>query len=275
MQIIETTIELQEHVKEHKKISFVPTMGNLHNGHLALFNVAFKKSHEMIISIFINPTQFNDQNDFRNYPRTITEDLSLIAENFPSAKVFIPTEKEIYPNSSKKNYELGSIAHELCGKFRPGHFNGVINVIDILLGMIGPSYLILGKKDYQQLCIIEKFCKIAYPEVKIISVDTVRDKNNLALSSRNNLLEDKLKAADLFQILFEASLKIKSIADIEEQTYLAKEKLLQKNWHVDYLEVKTREKLTQPNLDDKALIILAAAYFDKIRLIDNIEFCIE
>ena len=275
MHVIKTVSELKQCLTAFKNISFVPTMCNLHAGHMALFEEAYKKSEGVVFSIFINRIQFNDSNDFINYPRTLANDVSLIKKKFPSAIIFHPEENELYFNHSPKEFALGKVVEDLCGRSRPGHFQGVATIIDIFLAMINPKYLFLGKKDYQQLCVIENFCKIYYPHVTVIPIRTIRDANNLALSSRNNLLKDKMKAANLYKILSQASQAIKSLSDIQQQTKLAKEQLVKENWQNDYVEVRTQKKLTHPKDNDKELIILAAVYCEKIRLIDNIEFCIE
>ena len=185
--------ELADYLLSQKKhpIGFVPTMGSLHQGHLSLINHSKKRCHITVCSIFVNPTQFNNINDFKKYPQNIENDLKLL----DAAKcdiVYTPKYNDVYKENEKvKNYEFNGLERNLEGKHRPGHFNGVATIIEKLLMIIKPDYAFFGEKDLQQLLIIQLLVKRTGMNVEIVGCSTTRDKNGLALSSRNNLLSKK------------------------------------------------------------------------------------
>ena len=277
MHVIHTQNELVETLKKLNNIAFVPTMGNLHDGHLKLIEEALKKTKHVVVSIFINPLQFNSKDDFKNYPRTLNEDL-LMLEKLDVPFVFVPPKENIIDSLQTIEIHLSDIANDLCGKFRPGHFNGVAIIICKLFNLIQPELAFFGKKDFQQLFLIKELVRqLNYP-IHIVAIDTVRYKNGLAMSSRNNLLpeEDRKKAPQLFELLNVMKDKVMqkklSFKEIEED---ADRLLNASGWIVDYLTIRSAKSLKTPVHDEKQLVILGAATLGSVRLIDNIEFCIQ
>ena len=277
MHIINTQNELVETLKKLNNIAFVPTMGNLHKGHLKLVEEALKKTKHVVVSIFINPLQFDSKDDFRNYPRTLDKDL-LMLQKLGVPFVFVPPKENIIDSLQTIEIHLPSIANDLCGRFRPGHFNGVATIICKLFNLIQPEFAFFGRKDFQQLFLIKELVKqLNYP-IHIIAIDTVRDKDGLAMSSRNNLLskEDRKKAPQLFKLLnvmkdkvMQKKLPFKEIEDDADRLLNAS------GWIVDYLTIRSAESLKFAVHDEKQIVILGAATLGSVRLIDNIEFCIQ
>ena len=277
MHIIHTQNELVETLKKLNNIAFVPTMGNLHEGHLKLVEEALKKTKHVVVSIFINPLQFNSKDDFRNYPRTLDKDL-LMLQKLGVPFVFVPPKENIIDSLQTIEIHLPSIANDLCGRFRPSHFNGVATIICKLFNLIQPEFAFFGRKDFQQLFLIKELVKqLNYP-IHIIAIDTVRDKDGLAMSSRNNLLskEDRKKAPQLFKLLNVMKDKVMqkklSFKEIEND---ADRLLNASGWIVDYLTIRSAESLKFAVHDEKQIVILGAATLGSVRLIDNIEFCIQ
>ena len=277
MHVIHTQNVLVETLKKLNNIAFVPTMGNLHDGHLKLIEEALKKTKHVVVSIFINPLQFNSKDDFKNYPRTLDEDL-LMLEKLDVPFVFVPPKENIIDSLQTIEIHLSDIANDLCGRFRPGHFNGVAIIICKLFNLIQPELAFFGKKDFQQLFLIKELVRqLNYP-IHIVAIDTVRYKNGLAMSSRNNLLseEDRKKAPQLFELLNVMKDKVMqkklSFKEIEED---ADRLLNASGWIVDYLTIRSAKSLKTPVHDEKQLVILGAATLGSVRLIDNIEFCIQ
>jgi len=277
MHIIHTQNELVETLKKLNNIAFVPTMGNLHEGHLKLVEEALKKTKHVVVSIFINPLQFDSKDDFRNYPRTLDKDL-LMLQKLGVPFVFVPPKENIIDSLQTIEIHLPSIANDLCGRFRPSHFNGVATIICKLFNLIQPEFAFFGRKDFQQLFLIKELVKqLNYP-IHIIAIDTVRDKDGLAMSSRNNLLskEDRKKAPQLFKLLNVMKDKVMqkklSFKEIEND---ADRLLNASGWIVDYLTIRSAESLKFAVHDEKQIVILGAATLGSIRLIDNIEFCIQ
>ena len=277
MHVIHTQKELVETLKKLTNIAFVPTMGNLHEGHLKLIEEALKKTKYVVVSIFINPLQFNSKDDFKNYPRTLDKDL-LMLQKLGVPFVFVPPKENIIDSLQTIEIHLPSIANDLCGRFRPGHFNGVATIICKLFNLIQPEFAFFGRKDFQQLFLIKELVKqLNYP-IHIIAIDTVRDKDGLAMSSRNNLLskEDRKKAPQLFKLLnvmkdkvMQKKLPFKEIEDDADRLLNAS------GWIVDYLTIRSAESLKFAVHDEKQIVILGAATLGSVRLIDNIEFCIQ
>ena len=277
MRVVHTQTELIEALKILTDIAFVPTMGNLHEGHLKLIEEALKKTKHVVVSIFINPLQFNSKDDFTNYPRTLDEDL-LMLQKLDVPLVFAPSKEDILEPSQTIEIQLPDIANDLCGKFRPGHFNGVATIVCKLFNLIQPELAFFGKKDFQQLFLIKELVKqLSYP-IHIIGIDTVRDKDGLAKSSRNNLLseENRKKASQLFKLMHEmkdkAMQKTSSFKEIEED---AVSLLNASGWRVDYLTIRSAQSLKTPVFNENQMVILGAATLGSVRLIDNIEFCIQ
>jgi len=278
MKIIKDIKSLKTEIKKHKKsgkiIGLVPTMGAIHSGHLSLVKQIRKKADIVITTIFVNKKQFNNLADFEKYPQTIEADIV----NFKSAKVdilFVPENKEIYPDNFVTQIKLDKITDNLCGKTRPGHFDGVALIIVKLFNIITPNLAIFGEKDFQQLQIIRRLVNNLNIETQIIAAKIIREKSGLALSSRNlRLDENSLKKAPLIhQILLKmkqqilAKKNLKSVID-ESSKELAKSGF----GTIDYLEICDEENL-EPikifNSKIKARIFIAV-YLGKVRLIDNI-----
>ena len=278
MYFIQSVEKLKVLIKANNNIAFVPTMGNLHNGHLSLVEKAKSLSSDILVSIFINPSQFNSQEDFNAYPKTLSQDILLLEPFFDDRFiVFSPKEDEILSHKTGTQYNLPEAADDLCGKYRPGHFDGVIQIIDIFFDLIKPRYSVFGKKDYQQLFLIKDFAKIKYPNIKIISQDTIRSSESLALSSRNGLLGLKhlSQATELNFALQELVEMVKLNSDHENAALKIKSLLNKSGWEVEYVAIRRRFDLKEATRADKLLVALVAARLNNVRLIDNIEFCID
>jgi len=266
--------------KQRKTIGFVPTMGNLHAGHLELVNIAKRHADFVVVSIYVNPTQFGANEDLSNYPSTPEEDARLLAEAGADA-LFLPEQETMYPGDldTQTVVYVPKIGDLYCGKDRPEHFYGVTTVVSRLFNMVQPDVAIFGKKDYQQLTIIRRMVEdLAYP-IQVVGVDTVRSKEGLALSSRNGYLTTKqLKTAPMLQqTLQEIALELKqkeavvskrALKEIEDQ---AKAKLKKAGFTPQYMTICRQYDLLPAKKGDKTLVIVAAAYLGKARLIDNLE----
>jgi len=261
-----------------KNIAFVPTMGNLHEGHLSLIDMALLSTKTVVVSIFVNPIQFTSSKDLKSYPRTPNRDIELLTQ-YKNLIVFMPSLEEIYPKYINKNYDLPFIANELCGKSRIGHFNGVITIIDKLFDLVRPRVVIFGKKDYQQLFLVKEFARNNYPKIEIIGGPTIRNKDGLALSSRNNLYSEKqlINAASLYKELQNIVNQIKSSNNNNNRNIIDSsiKKLESQGWDVEYIEIRKVSDLSESSSKDSQLVILGAGIFKDIRLIDSIEFCID
>ncbi|MGI3296314.1 pantoate--beta-alanine ligase [Neisseria sp. SLRRB23] len=274
MQIIHTIQELRAWRKNAGTVAFVPTMGNLHEGHLALVREAKKRADNVVVSIFVNRLQFGQGEDFDKYPRTLQQDVDkLAAEGI--AVVFAPDEKELYPNVEQRyNVEPPHLQNELCGKFRPGHFRGVATVVSKLFNIVAPDVACFGKKDYQQLAVIKGLTEDLNFDIEIVPVDTGRAADGLALSSRNQYLsvEERAEAPRLYRELqaVAESLKQGSLdyAGLEKR---AVQSLTEHGWTVDYVEIRHADTLEVARTGDRRLVVLAAARLGATRLIDNVE----
>jgi pantoate--beta-alanine ligase len=286
MQIIKTAQLLRTRLSKEDAIAFVPTMGNLHEGHLQLVAQAKKENACVVVSIFVNPLQFGANEDFGNYPRTLEADLAKLKAAGADV-VFTPNEIEIYPSFDSSNntsnqtmmVQAPAIANELCGAIRPGHFNGVSTVVLKLFNLIflnGATRKIafFGKKDFQQLFIIRELTHQFNLPIEIIAGETVREADGLAMSSRNSYLTpmDRNEAPRLYKSLHLVADAIKQgnkdFKSIEIQTT---QFLTQLGWIVDYISIRSSKTLLPASPADQQLIVLAAAKLGKTRLIDNIE----
>ena len=286
MQIINTVAELRQALNKpnhQANIGFVPTMGNLHAGHIHLVNLAKQQCNCVVVSIFVNPLQFGANEDLANYPRTLEAD----CEKLKAAgcdMVFAPTVGEMYPQitQSAAGIQLNQsmtivppdIANDLCGASRPGHFAGVATVVAKLFNMVQPQMAFFGKKDFQQLFVIRELVQQFNYPIKIVAGKTVRETSGLALSSRNGYLSaaQKQQAAALNETLHEIALAIQTQnADFESLENAAKTKLNLLGWQVDYVTVRNALNLQPACQADQHLVILAAAKIGNTRLIDNIE----
>ena len=274
MQIIHSIEALRQWRKSAGTVAFVPTMGNLHEGHLALVREAKKRADNVVVSIFVNRLQFGQGEDFDQYPRTLQQDADKL-KGEGVAVVFAPDEKALYPRVAQRyNVEPPNLQNELCGKFRPGHFQGVATVVSKLFNIVEPQLACFGKKDYQQLAVIQGFVEDLNVNIEIVPVDTGRAPDGLALSSRNQYLSEteRAEAPHLYRELCIMAEAIKAgnldYAGLENAATAA---LVQSGWVVDYIEVRHAGSLEVAHAGDKQVVILAAARLGKTRLIDNIE----
>jgi pantoate--beta-alanine ligase len=264
--------------KERSKIGFVPTMGALHQGHISLIEAAKNQNSITVCSIFINPTQFNDPVDFKKYPVTLENDIYLLAAAGCDA-LFLPSVEEIYPKTGKNEkpykYEFGNLENILEGKYRPGHFQGVGMVVHRLLGIVRPTRLYLGQKDYQQCMIIRKLIELIglKESVELVISPTLREPGGLAMSSRNMRLDkaESEKAMAISKNLHMIKEKLRE-GDLTALKKQAQENLEKNGFRVDYVEIADADSLERvENWDGKQkLVALAAAYMNEVRLIDNL-----
>lgn len=267
--------EISSLKKSGKKIAFVPTMGALHEGHLALVSKAKEVADIVIVSIFVNKAQFNDLNDYKNYPKTLETDLEKL-ENLNVDFVFAPDSNEIYNDDLAFKIEVKKYADVLCGATRPGHFDGVALIITKLFNIIKPDIAIFGQKDFQQVLIVKKLVRDFNFDVEILSHDTMREKSGLAMSSRNSRLNEKQKetAANIYKILNEIKNEINAGKNLENILKINNEKLLEIGFEkIDYLEIREQEnlKLIHDSKNIKNARIFIAAFLNNVRLIDNLK----
>ena len=274
MKIIHTIKELRDWRREAGSVAFVPTMGNLHEGHLALVREAAKRADKVVVSIFVNRLQFGQGEDFDRYPRTLEQDAAKLAGE-GVAVLFAPSEQELYPRVAQQyNVEPPNLQNELCGAFRPGHFRGVATVVAKLFNIVEPDYACFGKKDYQQLAILQGMAADLNFRVEIVPVDIGRAADGLALSSRNQYLSEaeRKQAPQLYRELQAIARAVENgnrdYAALEQQ---AAANLKQAGWQVDYVEIRHAGNLQIAHVGDNELVVLAAARLGNTRLIDNVE----
>lgn len=256
-------------------VAFVPTMGNLHQGHITLVKQAAQKCDHVVVSIFVNPMQFGQNEDLDAYPRTLEADSQALMA--AGAKLlFTPTPAIIYPKGlAQQTYvEVPGISDVLCGASRPGHFRGVATIVCKLFNIVQPDVALFGNKDYQQLLVIKTMVEDLSLPIEIIGVDTIREDSGLAMSSRNGYLtaEEKAAAPALKKAIDAMAQGILQGETLEQVIDLAKASLVAAGFTPDYLEVRHADTLAKAEPQDKALVILAAAYLGKARLIDNLRF---
>ena len=276
MHIFEQIGPLEEYLnscrEDGQNIALVPTMGGLHEGHLKLIDKAKECSDMVVVSVFVNPTQFAENEDFEAYPKTLSEDKKLL-ETIKVDVMFFPLDNEIYPDDSTQDYDVGEIGKILCGISRPIHFNGVAQVVARLLGIVKPDYAVFGEKDYQQLLIINSLVERQGIKTTIVSVPTLRESDGLALSTRNNYLssEDRTKAHLFYQQLVATKASIQNGTDIPSATEQAVD-ALGAVFDVEYIEVLNANNLTEITTSSSEIIIISAVKLGETRLIDNIVF---
>ena len=271
MKIFKDKHTLQKEILKNKGTSFVPTMGGLHKGHISLIKQSKKSKFKTLVSIFVNPKQFNKKSDFRSYPRNTKKDIKLL-KKLKIDYLYIPTFKDIYGFRPKNKIFLDKSSKKLCGKFRKGHFEGVLNVVNRFIEIIKPRYIFLGKKDYQQLFLIKKHIKKRKIKSKIIECKTIRENNGIACSSRNlNLSKNQMKiASNIFHYLNNLKKKIKKNYSLFKINKIKKDLIKLGASKIDYLEnynTKSFKKIKKPN---KKYNLFFAYYIKKVRLIDNI-----
>ena len=276
MKVLRNKKTLVDYIERHKemgkKIGFAPTMGALHLGHISLYETAKKENDEIISSIFVNPTQFNNPDDFEKYPQTLENDLKLLEKAGVDA-VYVPKAIDIYPEVLKsKHYDFDGLDNEMEGKYRPGHFDGVGTVVEELLRQVQPHNAYFGEKDYQQLAIIKKMVEKTKLPVKIHGVLTLRENSGLAMSSRNLRLTEKQRKEAT--IIYETLLKVKewfkvlSVKEIKERV----EKIFQdSNFELEYFIIADEKTLKETDFfyKDKCYRAFIVAYAGDVRLIDN------
>jgi len=271
MKILLNNTSLLESLRPFNDIGFVPTMGGIHKGHLSLINKSNKLCKKTIVSIFVNPKQFNNKKDLKSYPRNIKKDLKILKKNKKIDFVYLPKFKDIYKNKNKPKIKIPKTDKILCAKFRKGHFEGVLDVMNKLTKIVNPKKIFMGEKDFQQLYLVKKLLERKY-NTKVIPCKTIRDKNKVALSSRNSLLnKSNLNiAANIYKNLKKFKKNIKNKKNISK-FLKSKKKELMNNFKikVDYLELRDEKslKISRTNKDSRLFI---AYYLNNVRLIDNL-----
>ena len=271
MKIFKNKHDLLKEISKKKDLSFVPTMGSIHGGHLSLIDKAKTKSKNVLVSIFVNPKQFVSASDFKKYPRNLIKDIKLLKKT-NIKYLYIPEEKEVYSFKTKSAVFLDKFSHKLCGKFKPGHFKGVVDVVNRFLEIIKPRSMYLGMKDFQQLTLIKSHIVKNNIKTKIITCPTIRDKNGIALSSRNIKLNKKqIKIAiKIYKFLKTNKKEIlvkhlnSKISEIIENI----KKLGVKK--INYLECLNLKTFKEPQNINIKFNIFVAYYLGKVRLIDNL-----
>ena len=269
MKIISDKNKLVKFIYNEKNLGFVPTMGAIHLGHISLIKKSILQCSKTIVSIFVNKPQFNRKSDFQKYPGILKKDISIL-KKLNVDYLYLPPIKEIYPSGYNRNIKINSFKKKLCGKFRPGHFEAVADVIDRFIKMIKPKKIYFGEKDMQQLKIIEQFVKKNHLKTKVVGCKTVREKNGIPYSSRNFLLsvEEKKIASKIYNILLSKKKNIskskKNLINISKQILSLGAK------KIDYLDILDINKIIKPYTKNNKYKIFIAYYLGATRLIDNI-----
>lgn len=279
MQVVKHIIDLRTILdikkKEGVKIGFVPTMGALHEGHLSLVNKAGQETDFVVVSIFVNPTQFNDKGDLERYPRNLEKDVEFLSTT-PCKIVFAPEPEEIYPEPDTRQFNFGLLEEVMEGKFRPGHFNGVAQVVSRLFDIVNPDKAFFGEKDFQQLAIIKEMVRRMSIPVEIVPCAIVREADGLAMSSRNMLLtaEQRKNAVHISKTLFEAVNKSKELTVVEVVKWVVEQINANEFLNTEYFEIVDSLTLqpVQNWSDNGEKVGCVAVHCGKIRLIDNIKF---
>lgn len=275
MQLVHSVTELRARLAGEQSVAFVPTMGNLHEGHIELVRIAQQHCSCVVVSIFVNPIQFGPNEDFDKYPRTLDADCAKLQGL--ADVVFAPSVDEMYPEKQTIFVEPPPISRELCGEFRPGHFQGVATVVLKLFNLVQPRVAVFGKKDYQQLTVIRQMVTQLNLPIEIVGAETSRAADGLALSSRNQYLSaaERTEAVLLSQTLRGMGTALaRGAADYAALEQGASAALAKRGWQVEYVAVRKQADLGVPEMDERKLVILAAARLGKTRLIDNLEVCL-
>ncbi|MFP5409665.1 MAG: pantoate--beta-alanine ligase [Gammaproteobacteria bacterium] len=274
MKLIHTAAELRAALAGETRTAFVPTMGNLHAGHVSLVELAKQHGAPVVASIFVNPLQFGAGEDFERYPRTLAAD----CEKLDAAGcdlVFAPDVAELYPVPQTFTVQPPeALANDLCGAFRPGHFAGVATVVMKLFNLVQPHTAVFGKKDFQQLHVIRGLVEQFNLSIQILAADTLRETDGLAMSSRNGYLSDaeRIQATQLTRALAEIKAAVEAGArDFEALAASAARHLKMAGWRVDYVAVRDAATLAAPTPDSRRMVVLGAAWLGSTRLIDNLE----
>ena len=263
MKIFRHKIILQKNILKIRNLSFVPTMGGFHKGHEKLIKIAKKRFKKVLVSIYVNPKQFNSKNDFNSYPRNLKKDIHIL-KRLKVDYLYLPSYQDLFSFKPNKKPYLHAFSKKLCGKYRAIHFDGVINVVNRFLEILKPKYIFLGKKDYQQLFLIKKHIKKNKINTKVISCETVREKNGIASSSRNyNLTRKQIKNLSKIIKLIK---KNKKLMNKKKILKIIKDLGVKKIDYVEFLNLKTLKK---PKNRKSKFNIFFAFYMGKTRLIDN------
>ena len=281
IKMISTVNELQDQIRKLHlaPVGFVPTMGALHEGHLSLVESAVIQCPLVVVSIYVNPTQFNDKNDLKNYPRTLDNDLAILEKALRKNDiVFTPDDKEIYPEEDKREFRFGNLDNVMEALHRPGHFNGVAKVVSRLFEIVKPDIAIFGMKDFQQLAVIKELVRQTGNKVKIKGNPTVRENDGLAMSSRNRLLDPEIRkhASIIYKTLSSASGMIKKYTIPEIKSFVENSINNVPGFKIEYFDIVDDNELIPVNNNDemtkgKQYFGCIAVKAGKIRLIDNIE----
>tara|TARA_B100000029_G_scaffold53939_1_gene48950 strand:+ start:3066 stop:3875 length:810 start_codon:yes stop_codon:yes gene_type:complete len=269
MKIIRNKKRLKTLIQKDKNLGFVPTMGAIHEGHMSLIRKSIKQCDKTIISIFVNKPQFNKKSDFNSYPRDLNKDISTLRK-LKINYLYLPTSKQIYPYGPNKRIKINKFEKKLCGQYRPGHFKSVVDVVDKFIEIINPKKIYFGEKDMQQLKIITDYVKKKHVNLQVIPCKTVRDKNGVALSSRNLLLSKNEYniASKIYNFIKNAKNKIinKKISINHIKDKINKFKIKK----IEYITILDVNKLIKPYVKKKKYRIFISYYLGKTRLIDNI-----
>ena len=269
MKIFSDKIKLIKFINNERNLGFIPTMGNIHKGHVSLIKKSISQCDKTIVSIFINKPQFNRKSDYKKYPRTLKKDI-LILKKLKIDSLYLPTMNQIYPRGRNKKIKIDPFGKKLCGKSRPGHFEAVADVVDKFIKIIKPKKIYFGRKDMQQLKIIEDFIKKNHTNIKVIGCKTIRENNGVACSSRNFLLssKEKIVASEVYKLLIR---KKKKLINKRIPLNLIKQNILSLGIKkIDYLKILNINKIIKPykkNIQNKIFI---AYYLKSTRLIDNV-----
>jgi pantoate--beta-alanine ligase len=279
MNVVSTIPDLRREVsaarRDGKRVAFVPTMGNLHAGHIRLVQVARERAAFVVASIYVNPMQFGPKEDFASYPRTPEEDKRALTDAGTDL-LFMPSTDEIYPRgmAAQTIVEVPELGNILCGAFRPGHFRGVTTVVNRLFNLVQPDVAVFGRKDYQQLKLIRLMVSDLGLPIEIVGVDTMREADGLAMSSRNNYLrpDERKRAPRLYGVLCDLRDEIRRQGQIPWDAEAAGlDRLQRKGFRGEYVSIVRQLDLAPPARGDRELVILAAAWLGRTRLIDNVE----
>ncbi len=271
MKILLNKTSLTKSLRQFSDIGFVPTMGSIHKGHLSLISRSNQICSKTVVSIFVNPKQFNNKKDFKTYPKNIKNDIKLISKTKKVDFLYVPKLTDIFKNNKKPKIKLIKIDKILCAKFRKGHFEGVLDVMDRLTSIVKPNKIFMGIKDFQQLFLVKKYLKKKY-NTDVIGCKTIRNKDRLALSSRNYLLskENLIIASKIIKklIILKKNIKLKKN---KNKYLLAVKKDLQKQFKIkiDYLELRNIDNLKLSNVIDRSRLFVSY-YLNGVRLIDNL-----
>ena len=271
MKILLNKTSLTKSLRHFNDIGFVPTMGSIHKGHLSLISKSNQMCHKTVVSIFVNPKQFNNKKDFKTYPKNIKKDLNVLNQSKTVDFVYIPKFKDIFKNNKKPKIKLIRKDKILCAKFRRGHFEGVLDVMDNLTDIVRPNKIFMGKKDFQQLILVRKYLKKKY-NINVIGCKTIREKNKVALSSRNYLLSkgNLITASKIVRKLINVKKNIKNKKNKNKYLLTIKNNF-QKQFKIkiEYLELRNINNLKLSNITNTSRLFVAY-YLNGVRLIDNL-----